>query len=142
MGRPLIHASRGTVPTKVMRASTPLILAAVMLVSGGPTAAAEDPLTGAWAVQGKVSAFHFDLICRFEQRAGAIGGVCYDAGSGKPHPLIRGALSGNHVSWTYQSSYLFKTFDATYSGTLAGASIKGDLAVPGYTGQFSAEKQP
>jgi len=25
---------------------------------------------------------------------------------------------------------------------LAGASIKGDLAVPGYTGQFSAEKQP
>ncbi len=117
-------------------------LALVVLLASAPAVAAEAPATGAWAVHGKVSAFQFDLTCRFEQTGGAISGVCYDAGTNKPHPLTQGALSGDHIRWTYQSSYLLKKFDAAYSGTLAGGSIKGDITVPGHQGQFTAQKQP
>jgi len=111
-------------------------------MSGAPAHAGDEPVAGVWTVHGKVAAFQFNLSCHFEPKGGSLVGTCYDAGTNKPHPLTRGAVNGDHISWTYQSSYLFKTFDATYSGTLAGGSIKGDIAVPGYRGQFTAEKQP
>ena len=131
-----------------MRTSSLAFIAPALLAVGlgfivtAPASAADTPATGTWAVHGKVSAFQFNLSCRFEQKGETVSGICYDAGTNKPHPLTQGAISGDHISWTYQSSYLLKTFDAAYSGTLAGGSIKGDIAVPGYQGQFTAQKQP
>ena len=140
MGRPLIRRSPELVQKAIMR--TQLFSAIALLALATPTFAADDGVTGTWRVQGKVSAFAFDLTCRFEQKGQALGGVCYDGGTNKPHPLTHGEVSGDHVSWTYQSSYLLTKFDAAYSGTLSGGSIKGGLTVPGHEGNFTAEKQP
>jgi len=126
-----------------MRPLSSSVLAAVIAISAVGSASADDtPVSGTWIVHGKISAFQFTLTCRFEQKGQSLGGTCYDGGTNKPHPLTRGEVSGDHVSWTYQSSYLFKTFDATYSGTLSGASIKGVATAPGHEGNFTAEKQP
>jgi len=126
-----------------MRLPLYAVLAALISVSTmGTASAADDPVSGSWIVHGKISGFQFTLTCRFDQKGQALGGTCYDGGTNKPHPLTRGAVSGDQVSWTYQSSYLFKTFDATYSGTLSGASIRGVATAPGHEGNFTAEKQP
>ena len=120
------------------------LLAAVVpaLFASTSAVAADAPATGTWTVHGKVSAFQFNISCRFEQKGETISGLCYDAGTNKPHPLTQGAISGDHISWTYQSSYLLKTFDAAYSGTLADGAIKGGITAPGHQGQFTAQKQP
>ena len=126
-----------------MRQSTSAALAALVALSAaGSASAAGDAITGSWAVHGKVSVFQFTLTCHFEQMGQRLGGVCYDGGTNKPHPLTWGEVSGDHVSWTYQSNYLLTKFDAAYSGTLSGGSIKGGLTVPGHEGNFTAEKQP
>lgn len=124
-----------------MRLATLACLLAAILPAG-TAIAADTPIAGVWSVHGRVSPFSFDLTCRFTQSGQAIGGVCYDGGTGKPHPLTHGEISGSCIRWTYQSSYLFKTFDAAYSGTVAGHSIKGVVTAPGRQGDFTAERQP
>ncbi len=120
-----------------------LIAAALITALSATSAlAADDAVTGAWKLHGKVSAFSFDLRCDFKRDGQAIGGTCYDAGTNKPHPLTRGAVVGDRISWSYQSNYLFNKFDAAYSGLLSGTSIKGEVTAPGYRGSFTAEKQP
>ena len=141
MGRPLIRHGRGFVISGAMRLATLTGLVAVILPAG-TALAADAPVAGVWAVHGRVSPFSFDLTCRFTQSGEAISGVCYDAGTGKPHPLTHGEISGSRIRWTYQSSYLFKTFDAAYSGTLVGNSIKGVVTAPGRQGEFTAERRP
>jgi len=125
----------------VMRTAVLACFVAATLPAG-TALAADAPVTGVWTVHGKVSPFSFDLTCRFTQSGEAISGVCYDAGTHKPHPLTQGGISGSRIRWTYQSSYLFKPFDAAYSGTLTGSSIKGVVTAPGRQGEFTAEKQP
>jgi hypothetical protein len=141
MGRLLIRRACGFVSSSVMRLATLACLFAVVLPAG-TTLAADAPVTGVWAVHGRVSPFSFDLTCRFTQTGESISGACYDSGTNKPHPLTQGDVSGSRIRWTYQSSYLFKTFDAAYSGTLTGNSIKGVVTAPGRQGEFTAERQP
>jgi len=140
MCRPLIRQAPRPVMNPIMR--TQLFSALAVLALATPTFAADDAVTGAWRVHGKVSAFAFDLTCRFEQKGHSLGGTCYDGGTNKPHPLTRGEVAGDHVSWTYQSSYLLNKFDASYSGTMSNGSIMGGITVPGHQGNFTAEKQP
>ena len=114
----------------------------VVVLSASPALAGDVAVDGGWTVHGKVGAFGFDLMCRFERRGDGLGGICYDGGTRKPHPLTRGSIVGDHISWTYQSSYLLNKFDANYSGLISGTAIKGEITVPGRAGTFSAEKQP
>jgi len=125
-----------------MRTHPSIAFTGLALVLATPTHAAESDAAGTWRVHGQVSAFAFDLTCRFVRKDGVLSGVCYDGGTNKPHRLTRGAVSGDRVSWTYQSNYLLKTFDAAYSGTLAGDSMSGDIVVPGNHGHFTAVRQP
>jgi len=116
--------------------------ALVLALSASSALAADDPISGAWKVHGKVAAFSFDLTCDFKRDGQAIGGTCYDAGTNKAHPLTQGSITGDKISWTYQSNYLFNKFDASYSGLRSGTSIKGEVIAPGYRGSFTAQKQP
>ena len=120
----------------------PAIIALATVLSASSALAADDPVSGTWKLHGKVSAFAFDLTCDFKRDGQAIGGTCYDGGTNKPHPLTRGAIAGDRISWTYQSSYLLNKFDASYTGLLSGASIKGEVIAPGYRGNFTGQKQP
>jgi hypothetical protein len=141
MGRPLIRRACAFVFFAAMRLATLACLVAIILPAR-TALAADAPVTGAWTVHGRVSPFSFDLTCRFAQSGEAISGVCYDGGAGRPHPLTHGEISGSRIRWTYRSSYLFKTFEAAYSGTVAGNSIKGVVTAPGRQGDFTAERQP
>jgi hypothetical protein len=125
-----------------MNAMRLIALTILAAMSATSAQAAEDPVSGGWKVHGKVSAFSFDLTCNFRRDGQVIGGTCYDAGTNKAHPLTRGTISGDKISWTYQSSYLLNKFEASYSGLLSGTSIKGEITAPGYRGNFSAQKQP
>lgn len=122
------------------------VLAATLLVAAfasTPAArAADDRVSGTWLVSGKVGAFAFTLSCEFHRRGETIDGVCYDGGTRKAHPLTEGYVAGPSIGWTYQSSFMFKPFDAVYSGVIQDGAIKGSITVPGYAGVFTANKQP
>ena len=139
MGRLLIRCEQAIVKAVTMRLATLACLAAIALPDRAALAA-DAPVAGVWAVHGRVSPFSFDLTCRFVQSGEAVSGVCYDGGTRKPHPLTHGEVSGDHIRWTSQSTYLFKPFEAAYSGAVAGYSIKGVVTAPGRQGDFTAEK--
>jgi hypothetical protein len=104
-------------------------------------------MAGSWRVVGKVSAFSFTLDCDFKPTGDHFGGVCADASTsdpkikpGRAHPLTAGAEHGDAVSWTYKSSFLFQTFDVTFTGVRQGDRITGAITVPGRQGAFTATR--
>lgn len=113
-----------------------------------PTAALADDPTGSWKVNGKVSSFAFTLHCLFKTSAGKLTGVCQDGATNAPnikggaaHPLTAGFVNGTHVSWTYQSNFLFTHFDVTYAGALAGDHMEGVVRASGREGAFTAQRE-
>ena len=100
-----------------------------------------DTLSGPWVVHGKVGSFAFVLNCAFERQGDRLGGVCLDDGTGKRHPLTAGAVSGERVSFTYQSNYLLTKFDVAFAGVLNGGRLTGTIQVPGHAGVFTAERR-
>jgi len=121
------------------------IAATAMLASAALPALAEP--SGDWHVAGKVSSFAFTLNCRFKADGPRLTGECQDASTndpklatGKVHPLTSGAVQGDHVTWTYQSSFLFTKFDVTYDGVQTGDRMHGTITTPRGTGAFTATR--
>lgn len=119
--------------------STLLGLAAALMLAA-PALAADDLVSGSWAVKAKVERFAFTLTCDLTRSGAAVGGTCYDGGTRKPHPLTRGRVDGDRISWSYQSSFLGKPFTASYEATLSGDRMTGVVAANGYTGPFTATR--
>jgi hypothetical protein len=110
-----------------------------------PATAADVSASGAWRVSGKVSSFSFTLNCQFQQSGETLGGRCTDASTsdpnvkgGRSHPLTSGRVQGDHVSFTYGSSFLFTHFDVTYSGVIQGDRMSGQITAQGHPGEFTA----
>jgi hypothetical protein len=107
------------------------------------------PIAGDWHVAGKVASFGFTLNCHFKALGGgSLGGACQDASTndpkvstGKTHPLTVGMTSGDHVTWTYGSSFLLSKFDVTYDGVQTGDQMSGTIRVQGRKGAFTATRQ-
>jgi hypothetical protein len=102
-------------------------------------------VAGAWRVTGKVASFAFTLNCDFKPAGDQLGGVCVDASTsdvrvkaGKSHVLTAGSVHGDHVTWTYRSSFLFSKFDVTYRGAISGARMTGAIDASGHAGVFTA----
>jgi hypothetical protein len=116
-----------------------------LLASAAPVFADEG--LGRWLVSGKVGAFAFTLNCTFDQAGESLGGVCVDASTsdpkvkgGRAHALTRGHIEGDHVRWSYQSSFLFKRFDVDYAGVRQGDQMSGEITVQGNKGAFTARR--
>jgi hypothetical protein len=119
-----------------------MIAAAILaLAAPGLARAADDPVSGAWVVHGKVDSFAFILNCAFERHGDRLGGVCLDDGTNKRHPLTSGAITGDRVTFTYQSNYLLTKFDVAFAGVLAGGRMSGSIHVPGHAGTFTATRR-
>jgi hypothetical protein len=121
-----------------MRLLLPGLAAVLMLAT--PALAAEDPVSGSWAVKAKVERFDFTLTCDLTRSGAVISGTCYDGGTRKPHPLTRGRIDGDRVSWSYQSSFLGKPFSANYDAVLSGDRMTGVVMANGYKGPFTATR--
>jgi len=120
------------------------LAAAVLAVAASPAFA--EP-SGDWHVAGKVSSFAFTLNCRFKTEGARLTGECQDASTndpklatGKVHPLAAGSVQGDHVTWTYQSSFLFTKFNVTYNGVQKGDRMSGTITTQGRTGAFTATR--
>jgi hypothetical protein len=110
--------------------------------------AAADDLSGRWAILGHVAGRDFTLDCRFAQAAQRLSGGCIDGPTGdahvkggRNHPLKKGEVAGNKVSWTYQSSYGIIPFDVDYDGVRQGDHMSGQLKALGKDGTFTADRR-
>lgn len=103
--------------------------------------------SGHWKVAGHVAGRDFTLDCKFQQSGAALSGVCVDGPTGdktikggREHPLIKGHVNGDQISWTYVSSYSFLKFNVDYTGVTKGERASGQLAAAGKTGTFTADR--
>lgn len=113
------------------------------IAAPGLVSADVDPVSGVWAVKGKVEGYPVQVHCEFERRGDQLGGLCRDGdATGAAHALTtESGVKGDHVSWTYHRRFLLKTFTAQYDGVVNGGSISGTISVAGYTGPFTATRQ-
>jgi len=122
-----------------------MTIAAASLTLATPSLAraADDPVSGAWVVHGKVEQFAFTFIlnCSFERHGDRLGGVCVDDGTNRRHPLTAGTVTGDRVTFTYQANYLLTKFDVVYAGALKAGQMAGTFQVPGHAGTFTATRR-
>ncbi len=128
-----------------MRSCFAAAVAALALSSVAAPVLAEDA-SGHWKVVGHIADKNFTLDCKFQQAGQALSGVCVDGPTGdknikggRGHPLIKGHVSGDQISWTYVSSYSFLKFNVDYTGVTKGEHASGQLAAAGKTGTFTAD---
>jgi len=99
-------------------------------------AAASAGISGNWTFTGDVVGNPVNMKCALKQEDTKVSGSCnYDNGGAAP---TTGSVSGETV--TFQNSA--QNYDLTYTGTLDGAhaSMKGEIAVAGVSGNFSGAK--
>jgi hypothetical protein len=136
---------RGAAPGAEMREEPMKTLAIIAMLAllGAPAvaAAADDPVAGAWKVNGHVDGKDFVVTCRFERHGEGVGGACFDGGTNLKHPLISGAVAGDQVKWTYQSHWTLVKFDVLYAGKVAGGAMRGTVGAAGHNGTFTATKE-
>lgn len=120
-------------------------LALMGAVLGAAPASAEG--VDLWRVSGKVAGVAFVMDCRFEPPAAQFGGACTEVSrsngggqAGAVHKLTRGAVTGNQISWTYQTSFLISRFDVTFTGLLDGGHMAGAVDAAGRKGDFTGVK--
>ena len=130
---------------------TGLVVAAIVAGTVAPAAsAAADGASragGRWVVSGKVGPFGFTLNCRFEDAGAALTGACVDGATsdarvkgGKRHELTRGKVVGDHVTFSYRSSFMLKHFDVDYAGVVHGDRMSGTILANGQSGAFTAAR--
>lgn len=124
-------------------------LLVLALFAAAPALAADASVAGPWRVAGAVSGFKFELRCVFQQAGERLTGACTDLSTSNPkappkaapHPLTAGSAAAGRVSWTYQSRFLTRKFDVTYSGSVAGNAMSGTIQAGGGSGRFTARRE-
>jgi hypothetical protein len=102
-------------------------------------AAPASDISGSWRIVGDVVGNAIDMKCALKADGAKLSGTCTYQGLGDA--ATRGSIAGDKV--TLQNSIQREQmYDLTYNGTLdsTGAAMKGDIAVAGVTGTFSATK--
>ena len=123
-----------------MKTLIPLLAAAGLSLSGAATAG-DDPVAGAWKVNGHVDGKDFVVSCHFERHGDGLAGACFDGGTNLKHALTAGAASGDQIKWTYVSHFGLIPFNVDYAGKLAGGSMHGTVGTVGHVGSFTATKE-
>ena len=107
-------------------------------VAAAPKSAVSD-IAGSWTITGDVVGNAINMKCDLKRDGDKISGSCAYEGLGVSPTT--GSMAGNKV--TLQNSVQREQqYDLTYNGTLddAGASIKGDIAVAGVSGNFTGTR--
>src|ERR1700722_17533646 len=110
-----------------------IVLAA--LTVGNVVRAAD--IVGAWTIHGSVFFNDVDTTCLFKGEGGGISATCEN--DGKPGDFTPAAVGGGKVAWSWNAGPAVLTFDGAFTSDTA---IKGKITVRGFTGRFTATKQP
>jgi hypothetical protein len=119
------------------RAMQRLFLAAFAATILVTTAAAAD-LSGSWTLTGDVVGNPISMKCAFTQAGATLSGTC-TGGDGSTQTT--GSVADGRVTFRHNVNR-GQVYEVTYTGTLdaAGTSMKGEIAVMGVSGTFSAIK--
>lgn len=116
--------------------SVKLASVAALAIAFSNTAKAAD-IVGAWELHGSVFFNDVDTTCLFKAEGGAIAATCEN--DGKPGDYTPATIAGQKVSWSWDAGPAVLTF----SGALTSDTVmKGKISVRGFTGKFTATKQP
>lgn len=101
-----------------------------------PMAAAD--ISGSWTVSGDVVGNPVNMTCTFTQDGPKVTGTC---GGQMGTSQASGNVADNRVTFQHTVD-AGQTYELTYTGTLdaTGTSMKGEIAVAGVSGTFSATK--
>ena len=92
-------------------------------------------LTGKWTIDGDVAGNPVNMECTVTQAADAkITGKCLLNGSEQTE------IEGAAKDATFKFSFTVQGYTLTYTGTLDGETISGDIDVAGTTGKFSGKR--
>ena len=103
-----------------------------------PSAAVTD-ISGSWRITGDVVGNAIDMKCALKLDGPKLSGTCTYQGLGDAATL--GNVAGDKVTFR-NSIQREQMYNLTYNGILdtTGTAMKGDIAVAGVTGSFSATK--
>jgi hypothetical protein len=132
-----------------MRQLPPIAAAAALLAGVAAAApAGADDASGHWALAGHVAKKDFTLDCRFTQAGQRLSGACVDGPTGdakikggRSHTLTKGAVNGEKIAFSYQSSVGLLPFGVDYAGVRQGDHISGQLSALGANGTFTADRK-
>ena len=108
-------------------------LTLLLLLPFAPGINAAD-LSGKWTIDGDVQGNPVGLACTIEQAADKISGKCQV--NGMESVDIDGTAKDN----TFKFAFTIQGYTLTYSGTLEGETVAGDIEVAGVTGKFNGKR--
>ena len=109
-----------------------LVLMTLSLLSTGRTAA---DLSGSWTIDGDVQGNAVGLACVITQTADAkIAGKCQVNGSETTE------IEGAAKDAGFKFAFTIQGYTLTYSGTVEGDAMNGDIEVAGATGKFTGKR--
>jgi hypothetical protein len=109
-----------------------LVLMTLSLVPAGTTAA---DISGNWTIDGDVQGNGVGLTCVIAQSADAkIAGKCQVNGAEAAE------IEGDAKDAGFKFAFTVMGYTLTYSGTVDGDSMNGDIEVAGATGKFTGKR--
>jgi hypothetical protein len=107
---------------------------AVLLAGAVVLPAAAADISGSWTVVGEIIGNPVNMKCAFTQDGAKVAGTCGAAAA-------TGSVAADKVTFQH-TVQRDQAYELTYSGTLdaTGTTIKGEIAVMGVTGTFTATK--
>lgn len=116
-----------------MKRFLPLLPFVVLALSATGIAAAD--LSGKWTIDGDVQGNPVNLACDVQQAADAtIAGKCQVNGMDPTE------LDGTVKDSAFKFSFTVQGYTLTYTGTVEGDTMSGDIEVSGATGKFSGKR--
>ena len=92
-------------------------------------------LSGNWTIDGDVQGNPVNLTCTVQQAADAkITGKCQVNGSETTE------LEGSAKDASFKFSFTVQGYTLTYTGTMEGETMSGDIEVAGANGKFSGKR--
>ena len=110
---------------------TGLVLMGLSLWPAGTTAA---DLSGNWTIDGDVQGNPVGLTCVIEQSDAKIAGKCQVNG------MEATEIDGAAKDAGFKFAFTVMGYTLTYSGTVEGDSMNGDIEVAGATGKFTGKR--
>ena len=116
-----------------MNTTNLILVVGICLLLGGLSLAAGTDVSGKWEVNLASDHGEFTNIAEFEQDGETIT-VTIEENKGK------GTLVGNEIKWDITLSTPMGDMDASFSGTVDGNSMNGDVEISGMTLGWTGKK--
>jgi hypothetical protein len=112
----------------------PIILTVTFVVLSLVRTGAAADLSGNWVIDGDVQGNAVSLACVVKQDAAKVVGKCQINGTDNAD------IEGTAGDKDFKFAFTVQGYTLTYSGTIDGDAMSGDIEVAGTTGKFSGKR--